>query len=680
MKISKIQIKNFKSFQDVTVDLDPDFNVFTGINNSGKTNLLEAIALWHECFNKLIRQAGRTHKKIYNKGDHIFAKTPENYFAYDAIKTVRSSNIEDIFYRCDTSQNVELLLKLTKSLALSDLRRESNSEEKEAVPNSAIEIGFKIKKSHGSTYTIELINDSDQFNYQFFQKFFEHFPEPISSSFASPVPAIKTEERFITAPQIIESIQKRESVEVIRNRLYRLYRSTSQNSGLYFDFMSDLSYILFNGNQTIELFLESDDQKDIKVIVNYKINPSDIAKDIALLGSGTLQIIVILLNLYAPEKTRDLNLILFDEPDSHIHRDIQKRLIDTILKFSSNTQIFLTTHNETLIRQIPLHQLFHIENKPNCHYTSVATNEQALVVSSRFKGIYPSGLNPIISSLGNSNGLDFINAIEADRILFVEGQDDARAIYSLLQKATLGVNTKKYVFWVLGGVSRIFEDLPSYKTVFQAIKNQQTLWDKSVLIFDRDFLNDEHRHNILDKLDSQLNLPSFMTNSYTFESTLLTDLEKLSLLIDKWFSNKIKPRLSLTKSSSFYKLLQKSYLSYMTEKLGKMIDDDTKIDSVVHQYVAVRQKLQQDVFFGKKDRSIREDDVALNTAYRAYLKQIIENQEFYKMANKDDVGCIINAVVSSQNIEFDIEQDFIALLECVDRSTWFDEWNFLTRL
>ncbi|MFN7256845.1 MAG: AAA family ATPase, partial [Microcystis sp.] len=32
MKISKIQIKNFKSFQNVTVDLDPDFNVFTGVN------------------------------------------------------------------------------------------------------------------------------------------------------------------------------------------------------------------------------------------------------------------------------------------------------------------------------------------------------------------------------------------------------------------------------------------------------------------------------------------------------------------------------------------------------------------------------------------------------------------------------------------------------------------------
>ncbi len=88
MKISKIQIKNFKSFQDVTVDLEPDFNVFTGVNNSGKTNLLEAIALWHECFNKLIRQAGKGYKELYKKGDYILGHTTEKYFPYETIKTV----------------------------------------------------------------------------------------------------------------------------------------------------------------------------------------------------------------------------------------------------------------------------------------------------------------------------------------------------------------------------------------------------------------------------------------------------------------------------------------------------------------------------------------------------------------------------------------------------------------
>jgi AAA15 family ATPase/GTPase len=72
MKISKIQIKNFKSFQDVTVDLDPDFNVFTGVNNSGKTNLLEAIALWHECFNFLLYQAIRAKPERYRAGDYVF--------------------------------------------------------------------------------------------------------------------------------------------------------------------------------------------------------------------------------------------------------------------------------------------------------------------------------------------------------------------------------------------------------------------------------------------------------------------------------------------------------------------------------------------------------------------------------------------------------------------------------
>ena len=29
---------------------------------------------------------------------------------------------------------------------------------------------------------------------------------------------------------------------------------------------------------------------------------------------------------------------------------------------------------------------------------------------------------------------------------------------------------------------------------------------------------------------------------------------------------------------------------------------------------------------------------------------------------------------------FDVEQDFIDLLKCVDKSTWFKDWDFLTRV
>ena len=652
MKISKIQIKNFKSFQDVTVYLDPDFNVFTGVNNSGKTNLLEAIALWHECFNKLIRQAGKAYKELYKKGDYILGHTTEKYFPYETIKTVRTSNIDDIFYQRDTTAPIELSINLNKV----DIN---------------LEIGFSIKTS-GLNYVIELLN-YNQYNFRGFNEFFENFSNPISASFASPVATIRTEERFVTRPQIIESIQKRESVEVVRNRLYNLYYDTTRNENLYNKFIRDLSYILFNGDKKIEFFPKSDIQKDIKSVIYYKIESRDIEKDISLLGSGTLQIIVILLNLYAPEKTRDLNLILFDEPDSHIHRDIQKRLIDTVLRFSTNTQIFLTTHNETLIRQVPLHQLFHIENRPQYNYN--ALSRQELFVEPHFKGIYPSALNPIISSLGNSNGLDFINAVEADKIIFVEGQDDAKAIYTLLQKNTIGINTKKYSFWVMGGVSEIFKDLPSYKKIFQLIRNQETLWSKAFLVFDRDFIEDDHRDKLIEALGSHVKIPTYITPSYTFESILLMDLIKLSHLLKKWLEAK-KDDINVDRSA-LVQSLENHYLTIMQQKLESL--DDKYIDETCHRYANVREQLSKRDFLNNQN-PIKESDISLNTLFRRYLITINDNREFYKMANKNDVQAIINQVTKPYNIEFKIEQDFISLLNLVDRSTWFEEWDFLTRL
>jgi len=103
MHIQSIKIKNFKSFQDVTILLNSDINILTGKNNSGKTTVLEAIALWHECFTKLIRQAGRATKN-YNKGDYILGNTQEKYFPFYAIHSVRSPNFDDIFYERDKTK------------------------------------------------------------------------------------------------------------------------------------------------------------------------------------------------------------------------------------------------------------------------------------------------------------------------------------------------------------------------------------------------------------------------------------------------------------------------------------------------------------------------------------------------------------------------------------------------
>ncbi len=45
MKLSKVQIKNFRSIKDVEIDFDPSCRILVGINESGKSNILDALAL-----------------------------------------------------------------------------------------------------------------------------------------------------------------------------------------------------------------------------------------------------------------------------------------------------------------------------------------------------------------------------------------------------------------------------------------------------------------------------------------------------------------------------------------------------------------------------------------------------------------------------------------------------------
>jgi AAA15 family ATPase/GTPase len=658
MHIQTIQIKNFKAFQDVTINLNSDVNIFTGKNNSGKTTILEAVALWHECFNKLIRQAGRATNN-YKKGDYILGNTQEKYFPFNEINSVRSPNFEDIFYQQQKNDKVEIIAKL-------------KHEEVD------LEIGFEIGAS-GLNYVIVLMNYST-YNFTKFNDAFVQFPSPIGLYYASPVSTIRQQERFVTNPQILEAIQIRESASILRNRLYSLYRNT-KNLSLYQSFLGDLSYIIFDNQQAIEFYINSNIQKNTRVIVNFRIHPRDTEKDISLLGSGTLQIIEILLNLYSPEQNTDFNLILLDEPDSHIHYDIQKRLLSILTRFSQQkNQLLITTHNEALIRHSDLHHLFHLENTANHVYQSL-NNTQIQNLDPRFKGIYPMATNPIISSLGNTNGLDFINAIEADRLIFVEGQDDARAIYLLLQKGISPRNTKKYVFWVLNGISHVFKEILSYKTVFSAIKNDKTLWEKSFLIIDRDFLSDKHCEIIKEKMQEKLGLENYITEAYTLEATLLTDLNKFGRLLAKWLKSKQRD----IDQSFLITSLNSAYQNIVQEINTEYLANDEWVNETCHRYLSLDKDLQK-IFAPKSKPKHKQISVLSITElnmkdyYRQYLNNAISNQAFFKITRKQEVENIINEVLQPYEIIFDLEEDFINLLQMVDKSTWFDAWDFLLRL
>lgn len=647
MRISRFTIKNFKSFEDVTIEFNPDVNILTGKNNSGKTTVLEALALWHDCFSRKMVQAKRKEKN-YQSGDWVLGPTYNRYFPFEQINSIRSPSLEDIFYQRDKRRIIGLSCTF------------------EDQDHGEMVVDFQIGQS-GANYDINL-QGFTEYDFTKFNRYFQKLPDAIGLYYASPVSAIQQIEDFVTEPRLRDAILRRESALVLRNRLYKLL--ISPDTTRQEEFKENLAYLLYNNEQRIELVARSNIQRDTRVLINYKIGSDNVEKDIALLGSGSLQAIEILLNLYQPgEVPKDLNLVLLDEPDSHIHRDMQQRLMNFLTRFagSTNTQVFLSTHNESLIRSAAHFHLFHLEGTEKAYIKSIDKG-QISKIQPHFKGIYHSEINPIIRSIGSVTGLDFINTMEADRIIFVEGEDDARILSLLLRQQV--ANRKKYMFWVLGGISEVFEHIEAYKTVFSAIRNNKPLWEKACLVFDKDYLTDEYTKAFIRQLKERLSLDAFSWSSYTLESTVFTDLEKLSGLIKLWI--KEQKDIEIDKDSILV------HLTSEYSKIHELIEQRYSpkfVENICYQYQNVRDKTKN--IFGKK--MIDQNDIQLTPLIRAYLQDCLDAGMYFKLMTKDDAGLILNKVVEPYQLNFSIETDFFDLIRLVNKSLWFEEWDFINK-
>jgi len=648
MHIHKFQIKNFKSIKDITLYFNKDLNILTGVNNSGKTTVLEALSLWMESFSKLISEAKRGEKN-FRRGDYILGPSNNKYFEFKKINSVRSPNFEDIFHQ----KNKKNIILLSLSIIDDD--------------NAELIIPFKISSS-GSNYVIELDGYKD-YDHKSFNDYFANLPEPISLIYSTPVAQIGEEEDFKTDPFIKEQLLFRKSDTVLRNRLYRVI--SGLDPVLNEAFQNDLNYVLYNFEKKIEFQSETNIQQDARAVVVFKVGHKDVFKDLSLLGSGTLQIIGILLNIHLKSINKtDLNILLLDEPDSHIHRDIQRRLVEVFNKYGDRLQIFLTTHNESLIRSAAPHQVFHLEGKPSGEIRSIHFNIDPGHLGLHFKGIMPSNLSPVIRSIGNTTGLDFINALEADRLVFVEGEDDAK-VFRILLNQQLN-NRKKYMFWVLGGISEVFENILSYKAVFSGLKNGTSLWDKSVLVFDKDELSNEHKDLFTLKFKEKLGVDTYCANSYSFESTLFSDLRKTAKLLSKLIE---KATTTIVSEQDIFDDLAQNYLSYDVALVAKFNDEFHK--NTYYRYKNSKVEKTAHVF-GQK--SVNMDEHTFVSYVRNYFDETVKKQEYFKVMDKNDVENVIKQTIDKHGINFSIESDFIEIIKLVDKSTWIAEWDFLNKI
>ncbi len=505
MYLSEIYIDNFKTLREVRIHFNKELNVFTGKNNAGKTTILEALALWNECFRTLVVKAKKSDS--YNnirQGDYRLGTKNSNYIDHRSITSVRTSRYEDIFYEMKVSYRILISVKLVGE-------------------DFELTIPIRIKSANGGNYLISLDNHDDFDFGEFNSKL--NLPTPFTAIYASPVAALISDEKFFTHPQVYQQVLSRKSFLVLRNRIAKLKSSVN-----YSKFESDVSYILFEENSSVTFEVIGDINKDVKVNVNVNFGRQGTAKDISLLGSGTLQIIELMLAIY--EDRSDLNIIMLDEPDSHIHRDIQKRLINVLNRNSLKAQVFLTTHNESLIRATKPNSIFHISNSGDGRIELVIRPINYNVPSGLKAGIQPSGKSKVIKALGNSDSLDILDCLEAKKIVFVEGEDDAlfiRSIYEKVKNSALD----DYVFWSLNGIDTFINCISHYQRFFQVIAGEHNLWSKTISVIDADYMTAGERENLCAQLVEKIELRTFIWAEYTIEGSILSDRSAFCEIVNK---------------------------------------------------------------------------------------------------------------------------------------------------
>lgn len=651
MRLRRFRVENFKNLHDAEFHFNSDLNILTGVNNSGKTTVLEAIALWAECFRKIIRRTDKgSSAKGLRQGDYWFGRE-HNYFDNDALKSIRCPRPGEIFHALDT----DTIILLEAVCGRDD------------DPASDITIGFTIRAGRGEMYDI-LLKNWKTFDYAAFNERFQAFPMPVTVIYASPVAFLAAREDFETLPKRRSRMFERASIQVLRNRLYQLKKDAPR----YNDFMMRLSGVLSENKTPLEFFIEGEEADDVEVVVRVQVGPKDIRKDISLLGSGTLQIIEILLGLHEVERgfsgmSKDLNIVLLDEPDSHIHRDIQRRLLNTLSDNTKNCQVFLTTHNESIIRTADPKHVFHLEQGRSGAYHPIDKDD----VASKRIGLQPSRQLNVLTTLGNESALDFLNALEADHLLLVEGEDDARFLQAIVEGQVSPRQSFRAMYWSFGGIDALLSNIGTYRQVFDLFRNHKSLWDKATIVLDADFLTDDQRKKLVDEMPKKLgNRPVYCWSSYTIESTVLANPDKLSSMVRELLRKEL-PGYGLPDDGMVVAAVQKS-CDALEARLRQRLEasDNTyflKVNGQLQQRKRSLEVLGLGHIIGKENFWWKN--------FQDYARRMLDAKRLDALSTKDDVLEVLRDVYASLSLVLDETNIMHRFIHVASFSSRPDQWN-----
>ena len=406
--ITQLTLRNFKSV-DEQIYKFTQFDLLVGRNNSGKSTVLQALAIWQFCVD------GFRRTKL-NRSTGIQVVLP-NFTALPVPEF-------NLLWKDRTDRRRSLINgKKTQEYILINIRVEWRCGTGETD-------SFGVDLRYLSPQTIYARPSDGWAKFRGCEKR-DDFP---IIAYVPPFSGLEPSEKWLDVSPIRQQVGKGQPGSVLRNLLLRVCPPPPQDQ----DGRSILRGYRTPANwkelaEIIERWFsvkinepKYESAKDVYINVEYWQNGKDY--DIISGGSGFHQILTLLAFLYGYHPTT----ILLDEPDAHLHVNLQREILDYFKRKSVelNTQFLIATHAEEFARGVDPSQIVSLLSQAPRRIESTLAVLLAMAVVS----------NEEIARLMTS-----------PYILYVEGDDDERILRAWADQCGARPVMERICFKSMGG-------------------------------------------------------------------------------------------------------------------------------------------------------------------------------------------------------------------------------------
>ncbi len=430
--LAELQIKNFKGIRDLTTKFDP-ITLLVGANNSGKSTVLQAIRLFYYCIGRcgFLDSTGKVILKKQVMPFTSFVLIP----AHD-IKELVTNGITP----SSRKRGIYLLGKL----------------------RSGQKFDFTIYSAYS---TLLVIQPGELSPKKMTKKEFESASrQPL---YVPGFSGVVTKEFLSTNQRVEQLLGSGHHNEVLRNLILRLQPSP--------DLLKSLTEILWSEFSVKFEGIQEDPNKVEYLQAAYRESALRIPLDIVSAGSGFLQVLQILTHaLQSPSP-----VLLLDEPDAHMHTQLQEHFINLLRKFANDykMQIIMASHSETFTRTMELSEIRLIDRKTN--RSDSFSDPAAMKAELNNYGVWPD--EP-----------ELTEALRIRRILLCESYPDTELVsaFAIIHTPEWKTTEKKYQVIPTQGAN---DHIVARVQIIVEILNKLLNGVNVVYLRDRDLMCDERK-------------------------------------------------------------------------------------------------------------------------------------------------------------------------------------------